>query len=114
MSHWHFSGNSIVTLAGRITKHNQNITAVVANSRDRNTAISLDGIASCSFLQRESGNLNECYCVSSEGMAECSVEMLWMAVVNFGHDGTAKKIKPNRTAFVHIFLYIIQISTISD
>ena len=52
-SHLHPSGHRIVTLAGRITNHNQNTTAGVANSSDTNTTVSLDGMASCCDLHRE-------------------------------------------------------------
>jgi hypothetical protein len=53
-SHLHSSGISIATLAGTITNHNQNITAGIANSNDTNATVSLDGVASCCNLERES------------------------------------------------------------
>jgi hypothetical protein len=44
-SYLHSSGHSIATVAGRITKHNQNATAGVANSSNTNTRVSLEGMA---------------------------------------------------------------------
>jgi len=40
-------------LVGRITNHNQNIAAGVANSSDTNSTVSLGGMASCCNLHRE-------------------------------------------------------------
>jgi urease accessory protein UreF len=40
-SHSHSLGHSIAILAGRITNHNQNIMAGVANSSDTNTTVNL-------------------------------------------------------------------------
>jgi hypothetical protein len=58
MSHSHPSGQSIATLVGTITNHSQNITAGVANSKDSNSTVRLDGMASCCKLQREKIVLN--------------------------------------------------------
>jgi len=52
-SHLHSSGHSIATLAGTITNHNHKATTGVANSRDTNTTVRFDGMASCCNLQRE-------------------------------------------------------------
>jgi len=68
VSHSHFSGHSTATFAGRITNHSQNATAGAANSSDISTRVSLDGMASCCNLQRERGNVSECYCGGSEGL----------------------------------------------
>jgi len=46
VSQWHPLGHKIATLAGTITKHNQNATAGVANSSDTNSTVSLEGMAS--------------------------------------------------------------------
>jgi len=51
--HQHFSGHSIATLAGRITNHNQNVTAGNANSSNTNTTVIRDGIANCCNQQRQ-------------------------------------------------------------
>jgi hypothetical protein len=51
--HSHPSGHSAATLAGTITNRNQYTTAGVANSRDSNTTVSFDGLASCCNLERE-------------------------------------------------------------
>ena len=45
-SHLHFSGHRFASLPGTITNH-------VANSSDTNTAVSLDGMASCCNLHIE-------------------------------------------------------------
>ena len=52
-SYQHFSGHTFVTLAGRITNHNQNITTVVASSIDTKFTVSFDGMANCCNLHRE-------------------------------------------------------------
>jgi len=62
VSHRHPSGHNIATLAGTITKYNQNIRAGVANSSDTNTTVSFDGMESCCNLHRQRGNYSE-YCV---------------------------------------------------
>jgi hypothetical protein len=51
-SHLHFSRHINFILAGRITNQNQNITAGAANNSYTNTAITLDGMASCFNLHR--------------------------------------------------------------
>jgi len=51
--HPHPSGHSIVTLAGRITNHSQNIKTAVANRRDTTTTVSLDGMTRCCNLHKE-------------------------------------------------------------
>ena len=85
-SHLHPSGHCIATLAGRITNLNQNATTGVAKSRDTNTTVSLDGMASCCNMhrererERESGTGNECVC--GEGMAEGRRETLWRVTGN--------------------------------
>jgi hypothetical protein len=53
LSHSHPSGHSTATLTGTITKHNQNITAGVANSMDSNTTVSIDGTKISFNLHRE-------------------------------------------------------------
>jgi hypothetical protein len=52
-SHSHPSGLPTADIAGRITNHNQNITADVANSSDSNRTMRVDGMASGCNLQRE-------------------------------------------------------------
>jgi hypothetical protein len=53
VSQLHSSGHPIATVAGRITNHNQDIAADVANSSDTNSTISVEGMAGCCNLRRE-------------------------------------------------------------
>jgi hypothetical protein len=52
-SHLHSSGHTISNRVGKITNHNQNITAGVVNSSDTKITVSLDGMVKCCNLQRE-------------------------------------------------------------
>jgi microcompartment protein CcmL/EutN len=51
--HSHSSGHSFAILTGTITNHNQHITAGVASSRDTNTTVSLEVMASCNLQIEE-------------------------------------------------------------